>query len=219
MEGLNCMEGRYDLLKKTGLIGDQRDVPYNPTFLKSGYSNVMIHRYESVIKLCTNKVVLDAGCGLGWGVDIIRKKAAMAIGIDCDPGAIKFSEETYLYDNVLFQVMDLTHITYQEGIFDVTLLMETLEHLTLDDGYKCISEIVRTLGPNGVIVGTTYISPTDRERQLHLQNSDNKDHLHIYTKYEMETLLSCFFYQHEIMGVTKFTAAFPKSSRERMIRR
>jgi len=218
MEGLNCMEGRFDLLKKNGLIGDERDVPYNPAFLKSGYSKVMIGRYESVLKLCTNKVVLDAGCGLGWGADIIRKKAAMVIGIDCDPETIKFCGENYLYDNVLFQVMDLTNITYPEGIFDVALIMEILEHLTMEDGYKCISELVRGLGPTGVIVGTTYIPPTDRERQLHIQNSDNKDHLHIYTKHEMEKLLSCFFYQYEIIGVTNFTAAFPKLMRERTIK-
>jgi 2-polyprenyl-3-methyl-5-hydroxy-6-metoxy-1,4-benzoquinol methylase len=207
---MNYPEERFALLEKRGLIGDERDVPYNPIFLKSGYSKVMIQRYENTLNLCENKTVLDAGCGLGWGTDIIRKKAAMIIGIDSDHATIKFCGENYAYNNVLFQVMDLRKITFYEGIFDVVLLMEVLEHMTLEDGYKCLSEIARVLGPEGVLVGTTYIPSTERERQLHLQNSDNKDHLHIYTKDDMEKLLSMFFDQFEIVGVTTFVAAHPK---------
>lgn len=212
---MNYLEERFDLLKERGLIGDERDVPYNPVFLTSGYSKVMIQRYENTLKLCTNKIVLDAGCGLGWGADIIRRKAAMIIGIDSDHDTIKFCGENYAYDNVLFQMMDLRNITFHKGIFDVVLLMEVLEHLTLEDGYECISGIVRVLGPDGVLVGTTYIPSTEREKHLHLQKSDNKDHLYIYTKDDMEKLLSRFFNQYEIVGVTTFVAKNPKLPKER----
>jgi len=38
--------------------------------------------------------------------------------------------------------------------------------------------------------------------------------MHVYTKNEMEKLPSFYFYQHEIVGVTNFAAAFPRLLRE-----
>lgn len=41
--------------------------------------------YEYASNLCENQTVLDVGCGLGDGIEILDKKAIKATGIDLDP--------------------------------------------------------------------------------------------------------------------------------------
>ncbi|OQY14044.1 MAG: hypothetical protein B6I30_01800 [Desulfobacteraceae bacterium 4572_187] len=208
MKPQNLLKEYYTLLKK-GLIGE-RDTPFNPEFIKSGYSKIMLKRYEIASSICDGRVVLDVGCGLGWGVDIVKNTASKVYGIDSDQETIRYCNGKYSHNNVHFEVMDCRDLTFQENTFDAVLLMEVIEHFTLEDGYKCINEIVKVLKPAGILTGTTYIPQTDREKEVHIKQTDNEHHLHIYTKSEMEKLLSTFFYNYEIKGVSSFAAAFPK---------
>jgi 2-polyprenyl-3-methyl-5-hydroxy-6-metoxy-1,4-benzoquinol methylase len=130
-------ELEYMSIKKRGLIGE-RETPYNPEFMKNGYSKAMIKRYENALPICDGKVILDVGCGLGWGVNIIKSRASEVYGIDYDQETIRYCKEKYPHDDVHFEVMDCRDLIFRKNTFDVVLLMEVIEHLTLEDGYKCI---------------------------------------------------------------------------------
>jgi 2-polyprenyl-3-methyl-5-hydroxy-6-metoxy-1,4-benzoquinol methylase len=201
-------EEKFKTAKERGLLGE-RDTPLNPEFIKSGYAEVMRERYEMCISFCQNKTVLDVGCGLGWGSELLSNYATEIFSIDYDPEVIKYCEEKLLQRNIHFKTMRCEEIDFDDEFFDIALLMELIEHLTLENGDKCIKKISEVLKPNGVMIGSTYIPENDALRQDHILHSDNEFHYHIYTFSEMQKLLSKYFLNYKIIGTKYFFASDP----------
>ncbi|KKK85699.1 hypothetical protein LCGC14_2770670, partial [marine sediment metagenome] len=63
-------------LKDTG----ERIIPGNQAFNYSFQHHLFAYRWA--LNHCSDKIVLDAGCGEGYGSKIIAEKAAQIIGID-----------------------------------------------------------------------------------------------------------------------------------------
>jgi hypothetical protein len=82
--------------------------------------------------------------------------------------------------------------------------METIEHFERDDGEKYISGLAGMLKKNGIIIGTSSF-PSDRKRADALC-ARNPYHAHIYTDYEIRTLLDTCFSQHVLIDNWMFIA-------------
>lgn len=198
----------YQEIKDKGLIGE-RDTPLNPEFIKSGYSKIMFHRYEMCLPFCKEKNVLDVGCGLGWGADIISNAAKCVYAIDYDNEAINYCKRKYPKKNLHFVNMVCDNIAYENKMFDIVLLMEVIEHLHLYQGTKCISQIADVLKHDGMLIGSTYIPENENLKEKHMKSHDNEHHLHIYTLDEMKSLLSSYFKEYKIIDSSYFIAKNP----------
>jgi len=96
--------------------------------------------------------ILDMGCGRG---DFIKYKPAQVgyIGIDISEKNIKKAKEKYPKED--FRVMDATDTTFEDGIFDYIVCIETMEHLTIDELRNLLKEMKRIGKKNCKIVITT----------------------------------------------------------------
>jgi len=197
---LGLSDESYKVAVASNLVGE-RDAPNNPIFQKSGYFRVMLSRYLNVLSLCDGKTVLDVGSGLGWGVNIVSDKADRVYGIDNSKEVIKFCNDNNPKENVVFKCMDCRQLEFEDNSVDVVLLMEVIEHFTLEDGYKVISEISRVLTSTGVLVGTTYIASSEEDRQKCITTATNDYHFRIYTKEEISRLFFTFFYTIELSTI------------------
>ncbi len=100
-------------------------------------------------------VVLDAGCGAGYGSAIIAAKAGSVIGVDISGEAVGFALATYQRKNVTFLCEDLARFTRKDGEFDGVACIETLEHLAPELCRSFMRAVRRLLKPGGVLIASS----------------------------------------------------------------
>jgi SAM-dependent methyltransferase len=93
--------------------------------------------------------VLDAGCGVGWGSQILAQAGAAAVtGIDIDPEAIDSAKRRC--PSADFVVGDLLELPFTSAAFEVVTCFESIEHVT--DPSRALDEIRRVLAPDGIVL-------------------------------------------------------------------
>jgi ubiquinone/menaquinone biosynthesis C-methylase UbiE len=111
--------------------------------------------YEQIRHLLPleNKVVLDAGCGLGGRTAYYSEQGATSItGIDIDENHISFSKEFMTIrniSNVKLLVANFIDIPLESNQFDVVIMNDVVEHIRVEFLEKAFLELKRLLKPGG----------------------------------------------------------------------
>jgi 2-polyprenyl-3-methyl-5-hydroxy-6-metoxy-1,4-benzoquinol methylase len=96
--------------------------------------------------------VLDAGCGEGYGAELLRTAGARSvIGLDYDGTALRHIAKVYPQLKVLQG--NLVQQGLADDAFDLVVSMQTIEHLW--DQPTFVSECARVVRPGGAVVLTT----------------------------------------------------------------
>jgi SAM-dependent methyltransferase len=125
--------------------------------------------------IAAGQLVLDAGCGLGYGTAILARAGGSAVGLDVDVDAVNEANERF-GDVAGFMVGDLLTIPYQVDSYDCVVCFETIEHLA--DPERGLDEFRRILRPGGLLL----VSSPNRG----VYPEGNPFHLHEYTSVELE---------------------------------
>jgi SAM-dependent methyltransferase len=124
--------------------------------------------------------VLDVGCGIGR---LARPLAGYLsidggyAGFDVNPHAIAWCERRYRhYPNFRFVHADVRNGRYNpdgaaeavgyafpfdDGAFDVAVLMSVLTHLTADEALHYLGQVRRVLAPGGRVLATAFVLDPD----------------------------------------------------------
>ena len=94
----------------------------------------------------SNKIVLDVGCGTGYGTAIFAEHAAQAIGIDNSNSAISFAKRRY--PKADFVRMNAQQLRFPDAAFDLIFSSENFEHLP--DQASHLRELRRVLKSDGL---------------------------------------------------------------------
>jgi 2-polyprenyl-3-methyl-5-hydroxy-6-metoxy-1,4-benzoquinol methylase len=87
-------------------------------------------RYEFASAHCRNRLVLDAGCGVGYGACILAEGGArFVLGIDISPDAISCARRRFSHPKVEFLQHDMQELQSLKKRFDVIVSFEAIEHL------------------------------------------------------------------------------------------
>ena len=106
-------------------------------------------RYRLAVGLVAGRRVLDAGCGVGWGSELLRRAgAASVVGVDISDAAL--ADARSRAPECEFVPGDLQKLPFPDAEFDVVVCMEALEH-TEDTG-GTLDELARVLRPGGVLL-------------------------------------------------------------------
>jgi len=116
---------------------------------------ISIHRafYEFAADQAAGGRVLDAGCGTGFGTELLSRRAASAVGIDLKHTLLLYGTQQYARPRLDFACMDVGNIAFADGSFDSVVADELLEHLP--DHRPFLHEAVRVLKPGGLFVCAT----------------------------------------------------------------
>jgi SAM-dependent methyltransferase len=107
--------------------------------------------YLALAPLCAKAVVLEAGCGEGYGAAVaLDAGASTVVALDYDADAVEHTRGTYGVPAVLGNLVGLP---FAAGSFDVVLSLQTIEHLW--DQRTFLVECARVLRPGGRLVLTT----------------------------------------------------------------
>jgi SAM-dependent methyltransferase len=107
--------------------------------------------YAALLPFCRGAVVLDAGCGEGYGADRIAGVARRVIGVDYDPATVGHVRDTY--PRVPVVRGNLVALPVADGVIDVVAGLQVIEHLWDQPGF--LRECARVLRPAGTLLLTT----------------------------------------------------------------
>jgi SAM-dependent methyltransferase len=107
--------------------------------------------YRWLAPWCAGAVVVDAGCGEGYGAAAIRAVAAEVVALDYAPDVLAHLHARY---PLLRPVRcDLQRLPVADGSAEVVVSLQTIEHLHDQPGF--VAECARVLRPAGTVVVTT----------------------------------------------------------------
>jgi 2-polyprenyl-3-methyl-5-hydroxy-6-metoxy-1,4-benzoquinol methylase len=120
-----------------------------------------VERYRFAQKYCTNKNVLDAACGCGYGSNILSQNARSILAVDISNDAIDYAKNHWNRQNISFKTCDLNSDISNLGKFDVIVSFETIEHLDASIN-QTLEKFYGILNQGGVMI----ISHPEKEKNL-----------------------------------------------------
>lgn len=142
--------------------------------------------YRFAEPYCQGKLVLDLGCGSGYGSARIASVASAVTGVDVAADAIAFAKARYAAPNLNYrQVVADAALPFEDASFDVVLSFQVIEHVVDEASY--LQEARRVLRPGGVLL---LITPDRQHRLLPRQRPWNRWHLREYSAESLVTLVS-----------------------------
>ena len=169
------------------------------TFLP-GYA-IHAQRYGFAMQYCGGKRVLDAGCGIGYGSNLLARNGAEQVtAVDLSRTALNEAKEMFSHPKVRFLQGDLEKLDEIADLpteFDVVVNLENIEHL--HEPVAFLERASRRLRrPDGVfVVSTPNGAITERDEMGAI---DNRFHVKEYTAEEFVALLKPFFSRIELVG-------------------
>lgn len=108
--------------------------------------------YRWAAARAAGRTVLDAGCGEGYGAQLLAEAAARVVGIDrTEPVAT--ARRRYARANLTFEAVDLAELGALGRRFDLVVSFQVIEHVEDPVGY--LRGLAGTVAAGGALVVTT----------------------------------------------------------------
>ncbi|MEU4803625.1 class I SAM-dependent methyltransferase [Actinosynnema sp. NPDC023587] len=119
------------------------------------HENYWFRRHEAayldLVHHCAGAVVLEAGCGEGYGAALIARHAARVIALDYDPATAAHAARAY--PGLAVVRGNLAALPLAAASVDVVANFQVIEHLWDQEGF--LAECARVLRPGGRLLVTT----------------------------------------------------------------
>jgi ubiquinone/menaquinone biosynthesis C-methylase UbiE len=134
---------------------------------------------------------LDVGCGTGEFTAELSEAGATPVGVEVAEAALERARQRH--PGLDFRLVAIDGpLPFEDGSFDLVWASEVIEHVT--DTARWLSELRRVIVPRGRLLVTT---PSHGRLRVALGGVERfseplGDHLHLYTKRSLQTLLGEF---------------------------
>ena len=165
---------------------------------KEAYIVYLMHAcaYVQASRLAAGKRVLDLGCNIGYGSEILNQSASQVVGVDVSEKAIEAARYRYRELGIDFQHIDGEKLPFDDNCFDLIVSFEVIEHIVNYDKY--LGELKRVLSPTGVALLST---PNSLLRLYPGMKPWNRFHVREFDSVELASLLKGFFAEVNVLGL------------------
>ena len=200
----NAME--YNLRLAPDLI--EKNLEFTLERESPGFSHHLLYlahikRYLLASEYCKDKIVLDAGCGMGYGAKFLSRFASRVYAIDIAPKAISIAKNLYNSGNIKWKVADACSLPIKDQQFDVIVSLEMIEHLKKEKIPVYIKEMARVLKKDGVYLISTPNKNFAQSKEL------TSFHLHEMSVDEFEKSLKASFKNVKLLWQRGYTGKLP----------
>lgn len=103
-----------------------------------------------------NGLILEAGCGTGYLVEVLRKRGFTVIGIDYEEKVVDYAKKKYLNSN--FETGDINSLGFKDKSIQTYISLGVLEHF--ESGCdKALKEANRVLSDDGIaLISVPYLN-------------------------------------------------------------
>ena len=150
-----------------------------------------LQTYRFAFEYVAGKVVLDFGCGTGYGTHMLSEKCRTITGVDISDEAVAHAGNNYSNPNLEYKVIPSIEkfpLPFENSSFDVVVSFQVIEHINKAGTY--LKEIHRVLKPGGTVIIAT---PDRAQRLFPFQKPWNAFHVHEYSDEELTELMHRFF--------------------------
>ncbi len=146
-----------------------------------------ISRYRYACLFASGKRVLDAGCGTGYGTELLATVAQSAVGFDLSRDAIRYAAASF--PTVKFICGSATAFPLSNASFNLITAFEVIEHLA--DWDLLLRESARVLTADGLFL----VSTPNKEYYAESRGNSgpNPFHIHEFELPEFRTALERVF--------------------------
>lgn len=149
--------------------------------------------YEYAARSAAGRVVVDAGCGEGYGTALLADTAALVVGVDRDPQAVAWAAGKYgVSERLAFVAADADALPLAGGSAGLVCCFQVIEHLP--DPVAFLREVRRVLAPGGALLLTT-------PNLLVAGARPNPHHVQDFSPATLDALLRQVFDEVELLGV------------------
>lgn len=136
-------------------------------------------RYWWAAQFARGRRVLDAGCGIGYGSNMLAEAGAPRVqGVDISQPVIEAAGQGAA-PGVTFTTGDVAALDFEADSFDLVVCFEVIEHV--EDSDVVLDELARVLAPGGLLL----ISSPNRDRYV----PGNPPHRHEFLPDELRAAL------------------------------
>ena len=107
--------------------------------------------YQRLAPRCAGRDVLEAGCGEGYGADLIASVARRVVAVDYDAATVAHVQARYPHVTTL--AGNLAALPIPDASVDVVVNFQVIEHLW--DQPQFVAECLRVLRPSGLLLMST----------------------------------------------------------------
>jgi 2-polyprenyl-3-methyl-5-hydroxy-6-metoxy-1,4-benzoquinol methylase len=102
-------------------------------------------RYEFAYAYARDRVVIDVGCGLGFGSERLAECGSkFVLAIDISAKAVREAKNrSTTVQDIEFAVMDASRLALRDRTCNLAVCLEVLEHIKEPE--RCVSEVQRVL--------------------------------------------------------------------------
>lgn len=137
-------------------------------------------RYWWAAALAGGCRVLDAGCGLGYGTNLLAASgAAEVVGVDVAEAVVEAATGGAV-PGARFAVASIHDLPFEDSSFDLVVCFEVLEHV--ERAPEAVAELVRVLAPGGVLA----VSSPNPDVYV----PGNPHHVHEFSADELRSVLA-----------------------------
>jgi 2-polyprenyl-3-methyl-5-hydroxy-6-metoxy-1,4-benzoquinol methylase len=163
---------------------------------------LMIARHFCAYKLAKDfakgKIILDIGCGEGYGADFFADYAKDVLGIDYDKDIINYAKDKYNKENLKFSVLDVKDLSCLGKKFDLVCSFQNIEHIRDTD--KFLKDISSLMDEGGLFICSTC---NMKDASPCKSAPSNKFHIKEYLADEFKDLLETHFKKVEMAGLNR----------------
>ncbi len=150
-------------------------------------------RYQFAREFIKDKVVLESGCGEGYGSNYLAETASQVVAIDKSSETILHAAGCYKRDNLEFKSIDATDASFGPETFDVVCAFEIFEHI--QNYEKFINQMKKVLKPGGIFIVST---PNKKMHSPGRKKPRSPYHYKEFYLNEFQVLLEKYFNKVEI---------------------
>lgn len=107
--------------------------------------------YEFAAQRIQGLRVLDAGCGEGYGTEVLARTAREVVGADLELSVVERAAQRY--PGPKFEAADLEALHFDAASFDAVVTLQVIEHMRSPANF-CV-ELARILKPGGLLILAT----------------------------------------------------------------
>jgi ubiquinone/menaquinone biosynthesis C-methylase UbiE len=179
-----------------------RKKPKTPEELVEWLRHLYAYKYASTF--AHGKIVLDIGCGTGYGVNELSAVAYFIIGIDIWREGIIYCHSRY--DNrASFIRASALSLPFRENVFNLVTSFQVIEHIDAKMVDLYLEEVKRVLKDDGTFIVST---PNRKLRLLPFQKPWNPEHRKEYDARELRRMLERVFPEVRMLGLSAKKVAY-----------
>ena len=112
-----------------------------------------VARYLLAAQFCDGKSVIDVGCGVGYGAQLLAQRGAKSVvAFDLSEDAIAHARANYSHERVTYFADSVHDVQFSEQV-DLITCFELIEHVEHQD--RVVRRLARALKPDGLLVIST----------------------------------------------------------------